>query len=1524
MSFCATFTPSELRSVITREFWTVSPETAVVEAIAQMSACRLRDNIIQTANEQLDNLHFEARATCILVVEADRVIGILTERDILRLNAERQPLDGLMMQQVMVSPIITLRESALTDLFSAIDLLQRHHISRLPIVDEQDRLVGLVTYESLRHVALTRQKQRSQQQEAVIAEMALRIRQHVGLEDIANAIVQEVQKFLEADRVVIYQFNSDMSGIVIAEAVVQPWISCLNRPVIDTCFQENLGGNYQQGRVFAANDVYTANLTDCHLQLLEQFQVRANLVVPILLNDKRADNDGTPSLWGLLIAHQCSGPRAWETGDIQLLQQLSVQLAIALQQAELYQSLQTLNASLEQQVEARTQSLQVMARKERIVANMVTQIRASLDLQGILETTVREVRASLQCDRVNIWQFENDEHLTIVAESTDSPQSLIGEQIHGNYLQSRIDVYCQGQIRVVSDIYATEMSDGHREMLAQLQIRAKVLMPLFCGDTLWGVLNASESQHTRDWQPAEIDLVQALSKHLAIALQQATTYEQLQAELRQREQTEALLADSEQRYAALVETAPVGIFRTDAVGHCTYVNDCCCQLVGLPLETVLGRGWEQGLHPEDRDWVTTEWDASIRENRPFQLEYRFQTSDGRVTWVKGQTIAERDRQGQVTGYVGSLTDISDRKQAEEALRISEERYRSIYDQSVVGFVGSNLEGQFLHANPYFCQLLGYTREELLAKTVAEVTHPEHQTQIRPAMQSLFAGEIPHFTQEKRYRRKDGTFFWGLVCVSLLRNAANQPIGTAAVVQDISDRKRIELALEESEQRFRTLFESTPQIAVQGYDRHHRVIYWNQASEQFYGYTQTEALGHPLEDLIVPPEMQSWLSQAVQAWMDEGQPILAGELSLMRQDGSRVSVFSSHVMLTNSAGEPEMYRVDIDLSGLKQAEAALKVSEVRWQFALEGAGDGVWDANPQTRTVFYSQQWKTMLGYADHEVGHSWEDWDSRVHPDDRAKCYAALNRHLNGEVSIYEQEHRLRCRDGSYKWILARGQVIEQTPEGDPLRIIGTHTDISDRKQAETALHKLIEGTAATTGEDFFPALVQYVGEALQVSYAVVTEERDGVLYTLAVWAEGTVQPNFSYRSIDTPCERTLQEGLFSCTCSLQQQFPDSPDLNLAEMGVDAYLGIALYDTQGQPVGNLCILDDGPIPAPQWAEQILRVFAARAAAELERQRSSTLLEQLNQQLEVKIAERTLALQEREIRYRALVEVIPDLMIRLRADGQYLDVVSGEWVKPFNPGQFRVGVNIYDVTPLDHAQERMFYVQQALETREVQVYDYDVIIEGEPRAEQARIVAINEAEVLVIVQDITQRKQAEIALSQSQQFLQTVLDTFPLYVFWKDRQSIYLGCNEKFAEAAGLSSPEEIIGKTDDDMPWALTEANRYRADDLTVIQSAIPKLGIMETQRQADGSQIWLETNKLPLYDVDHQVIGVLGTYQDITDRKATEKALMMTQSAVDLAVESVFLVRSDSSFYYVNEAACNLLGYSREELLNLSVLDID
>ncbi len=143
---------------------------------------------------------------------------------------------------------------------------------------------------------------------------------------------------------------------------------------------------------------------------------------------------------------------------------------------------------------------------------------------------------------------------------------------------------------------------------------------------------------------------------------------------------------------------------------------------------------------------------------------------------------------------------------------------------------------------------------------------------------------------------------------------------------------------------------------------------------------------------------------------------------------------------------------IDITKQKETEKELIESKLRWKFAVEGNADGLWDWNLITNEVFFSTQWKKMLGFSENEIQGSLQEWGNRVHPDDKEKVYQDINKHINGETDFYENEHRVLCKDNTYKWILDRGKIVSYTSDNKPERMIGTHSDITDRKKAEQAL----------------------------------------------------------------------------------------------------------------------------------------------------------------------------------------------------------------------------------------------------------------------------------------------------------------------------------------------------------------------------------------------------------------------------------------------------------------------------------------
>ena len=734
-------------------------------------------------------------------------------------------------------------------------------------------------------------------------------------------------------------------------------------------------------------------------------------------------------------------------------------------------------------------------------------------------------------------------------------------------------------------------------------------------------------------------------------------------------------------------------------------------------------------------------------------------------------------------------------------------------------------------------------------------------------------------------------------------------------------------LQQQQGFFRLVIDSIPNlIFVKDWDGHY--LFANQTMAEFYNTTvedlvcKTDADFHPnpmdaerfLQEnrQIIETQQELFLPEEKIPYLDLGYQWLQWHKRPIKIYGNTEGVLG----------------VGVNITARKQIEVCLSESQRRFESLAAVAPVGIFRTNTNGDAIYLNDRWCQIAGLTAAEADGA--NWSRALHPDDREKVgaewYASVQEHRPFQV-----ECRFQKPDGTVTWVLSQASA-EHDIYGEIIGYVGTVTDISDRKRVETILQKLVTGTATVTGTDFFVELVRHLADALDVTHALVTELVGGQLVTLGFWANGSIQPSFSYLPAKTPCEICMQEGEYHCEQSVSEIFAE--DLDLIDMQAESYLGTVFKDDQGKVIGNLCVLDTKPMSKPKRAEAIgiLQVFAARASAELQRKNVNEALKALNQDLEMRVQQRTQELQEREEQLRDFFDNATDLIQSISLDGNIL-FVNQAWKRTLGYSEVELeNLSIFQVIhpeDLEHCQSAMqnlFLGDQcvAIETRFVAKDGRTIVVEGNVNCQ---LKDGSPVATRGIFRDITERKKVEIELLESQRFLQLVLDSFPLFVFWKDRQSVYLGCNQNFAVSAGLNSSSEIVGKTDYNTPWGNTEADKYRSDDLQVITSGKPRLNIIETQYQENGKTIWLETNKIPLRDLHGEIIGVLGTYQDISDRKRAEEILAESE-AFNRQLVTEFPIglisnRIDGQFVSVNAVFAQTLGRTVEEVLSLSYWDI-
>ncbi|HEY9671149.1 MAG TPA: GAF domain-containing protein [Waterburya sp.] len=338
------------------------------------------------------------------------------------------------------------------------------------------------------------------QRERLIAGITQRIRQSLDLEEILNTTVAEVRQLLQADRVLVYRLAADGTGCAVTEAVVSGWPAVLGRTFPEEVFPQASHRLYSQGRISAVFDIEQAEVASCLVEFLQQFYVKAKLVVPILQGEE---------LWGLLIAHQCSAPRQWQPFEIELLKQLAVQVAIAIQQSELYKQTQH------------------QALREQTLNRVIQTIRNSLDLKIIFSTAASEIAQLLDADRAEIMQYLCGRKLWVnVADyrkTLDLPNAL-GLEIpdEGHEIVARLK-----RLEVIRINDASTWEDKINPDFAQTFAGAWLLVPLHIGSSVWGSLNLVRN-HPYSWQDSEVELTCAVADQLAIAIQQSELLRQVQ------------------------------------------------------------------------------------------------------------------------------------------------------------------------------------------------------------------------------------------------------------------------------------------------------------------------------------------------------------------------------------------------------------------------------------------------------------------------------------------------------------------------------------------------------------------------------------------------------------------------------------------------------------------------------------------------------------------------------------------------------------------------------------------------------------------------------------------------------------------------------------------------------------------------------------------------------------------------------------------------------------------------------------
>jgi PAS domain S-box-containing protein len=517
-------------------------------------------------------------------------------------------------------------------------------------------------------------------------------------------------------------------------------------------------------------------------------------------------------------------------------------------------------------------------------------------------------------------------------------------------------------------------------------------------------------------------------------------------------ETTVQLQQAASRLEELVRHGPVVIYSFQVTDHVvTYMSENVASMVGYGASEFLAdrNFWRNHVHPDDKERVIAQVDQPDNQDR-IVFEYRFLKKDGIYCWLSGERMRVRDAQGTPLYFVGSWSDITDRKKTEETLRLSEARYHSLYESMMDPYVQVDLNGKIELFNQSYQAMLGYEPEELRNLTYMDLT-PERWHAFETAItESQIWTRGYSEIYEKEYIRKDGTVFPVELRSALMRDNTGKPFKMWAIVRDISERKKAQETLRISEERYRSLYDGMTDAYV-AVKMDGTILHFNQAYQKMVGYDVDEL--HNLTYYDLTPE--KW--HAYEAEITENQVIRRGysdiyEKEYIRKDGTIFPVELRVALIRGESGKPAgMWALIRDISVRKIIEQTLRDSEARYRELLENSMQGV-IVFQNLRVVYTNQAVTESLGYSQAELNSlTTEQMVSLVHPDDRRTFLEQLQG--RGEVPQTPERYSMRIihKNGETRWIEARTVpiLLEERPA-----MMTTAIDVTEIKRAEAELQE--------------------------------------------------------------------------------------------------------------------------------------------------------------------------------------------------------------------------------------------------------------------------------------------------------------------------------------------------------------------------------------------------------------------------------------------------------------------------------------
>jgi PAS domain S-box-containing protein len=516
---------------------------------------------------------------------------------------------------------------------------------------------------------------------------------------------------------------------------------------------------------------------------------------------------------------------------------------------------------------------------------------------------------------------------------------------------------------------------------------------------------------------------------------------------------------SERELRDVVNTVPAYVWSTSPEGQVDFVSDRWLQFTGLAVEEAFGWKWEAVVHPDDRTRLVADWHTALKKGRAMESEARVRRADGQYCWWFTRNVPLRDETGKVVRWYGTAIDIEDRKRAEQVLQKSEERWRSVFENSAIGVALTDLNGRFLATNHTYQTMVGYTEQELRALCFLDVTHRDYREANWALITELLEGKQQQFQIEKKYLRKDGSSIWVSNNVSLVPGTERVPQFIMALSEDITQRKRAEEALQRSEGYLAEAQKLTHTGSWAAQVSHLEDISWSNIywSEEMHRIFDFDPDPTPPSDVEIVrrlhPEDERFYRPVIQQAIREKTGFEADYRLLLPNGAPKYIHVVGHPTVNASGDVIEIVGTAMDVTEQHEARAALEIAfeqikaeETELRRMTDAIATPIYVLRRDGTPLFANQTVLDYTGLALEDLQR--EDHRARVlHPEDEERL-REQRREALARGKPFEVEQRWLWKDGNYRWFLVRYNPLRDE-QGNIIRWYATGTDIEDRKHAE-------------------------------------------------------------------------------------------------------------------------------------------------------------------------------------------------------------------------------------------------------------------------------------------------------------------------------------------------------------------------------------------------------------------------------------------------------------------------------------------